>query len=367
VEFSVNAGALVGLADLMDRRGHELTGAAGYLQEHSTLQGGAGIGNTLLQTHRRITGQVEDFLRRAGTDYAQEYALRIGAAVRSYQDSDRAASTRLDASLPGVVDPANRPHRADQALGPAIFNDPACLALAVPPDYRAEFPYRPTWYDVLSPSSIIRDAVWSLSWVAARLGLLDRAYDPYEAFTVPLCGDWAGLERTSFALTQVARALSAVRARTDQGAVTMDQVWTGNAASSCRSALGRFAHDLSPAADLTIEIAAEYHHVAVNAREQGETLATLVTIMVDIGATLGADSALEVIADAGRIAEAAQSLSRIIRAAVKVVEDLHAGIEGGRAALASLGEQLGALTVHPFHPALPDDLPTLPTPAMAHR
>ena len=53
------------------------------------------------------------------------------------------------------------------------------------------------------------------------------------------CGDWAGLERTSFALTQVWKALDFVSSRVRDSATTLDEVWTGHAAGNCRSALQR--------------------------------------------------------------------------------------------------------------------------------
>src|SRR5439155_10052047 len=189
----------------------------------------------------------------------EEYALGVGRAAQTYQTTDRAASARLDATLPGNVTPSDPPHVADQSLGPGIFADPQCLTLATPPDYQVQYPYHPHWYDVLSPTSIPRDVIWYVTGVLAKLGLIPEQIDPFETVTAPLCGDWAGLERVSFTLTEFALSLSFVSTSIDHEATVLDRVWTGHAAGNCRSALRRFAHDLRPAQELVIRMAAEYH------------------------------------------------------------------------------------------------------------
>src|SRR5262245_38544374 len=101
MDFSVNPRALHGLSDALDLRAHDLTGAAHYLHAHSALAFGAGLGNELFQTHQQIMAEVEGFLFRAGSDYAERYALGIGRAAYTYLSADQAASARLDATLPG--------------------------------------------------------------------------------------------------------------------------------------------------------------------------------------------------------------------------------------------------------------------------
>src|SRR5439155_21694985 len=95
----------------------------------------------------------------------------VSRAVASYRSSDLDARARLDASLPGVIDPAVPSRLADQSASPEIFADLTCLSLATPPDFQAEYPYHPHWYDLLSPSSIARDVIWYVTGVLAKLGL----------------------------------------------------------------------------------------------------------------------------------------------------------------------------------------------------
>jgi len=372
MDFSVNTRAVAGLADALDRRAHDLTGAASYLELHGSLRFGAGISNELFQTHEQIMATVQAFLRHVGDDYAERYALEVGQAVNAYLGTDRTASARLDATLPGVIDPSVAPHLADQSVGPEIFGDGQWLQLATPPDFRAEYPYQPHWYDLLSPSSVPRDAIWYVTGFLAKLGLLPYQCDPYETFTLPLCGDWAGLERVSFALTEVARTLAYVSARLDEEATALDRVWTGHAASGCRSALRRLANDLRPAQDIVIEIAAQYHEVAVAAREHAEALGALASMLFDTVSSLGVDLGIELgadlLGDSSRLARIASTLGKVIGQGKTIIEALHLLIEGKEAHLDTLCHQVGLLTPRAVSVNLPDDMPVLPVPArVGHR
>jgi hypothetical protein len=205
--------------------------------------------------------------------------------------------------------------------------------------------------------------IWHVTGALARLGLFPEPWDPYESLTKPLCGDWAGLERVSFALTQVARTLAYVGARIDDEANTLDRVWTGHAAGNCRYALRRFARDLGPAQDLVIQIAAEYHEVAVTARKQGEALSELVTLIVDFGVSFGVEAIAERLLNLSKTAEEAEELAGLVMAAGKVIEMLHAVVENKDGKVTELCQGLALLTQQPFAVNLPDDMPALPTPA----
>ncbi len=370
MDFSVNARAVAGLGDMVDRRANDLAYSSSYLAQHSQLVWGAGLINELCRTHQRVMAEVTAFLHRAGHDYCEPYAVGISRAVQAYHTTDQATSARIDATLPGFVDPSVPDHLADQSLGADIFGDPFCLRLQTPPDFTLSHPYHPSWFDLLSPSSITRDVIWSASWLLTKLGFLNQPCDPYDAFTEPICGDWAGLERTSFALLQVQKALTFVSARVDDGATSLDRVWTGHAAGNCRHALKGYAKDLEPAGDLLIQIASQYHQVAEAAREHGEALATGVTVLVDIGGSLGVEFAAEVafdaVADAPRLAELGRALDQTIQALKTTVELFHAVIEGAHTDLQSLTEQLALLIPRPFNVTMPDEMPALPTP-LHHR
>jgi hypothetical protein len=370
MDFSVNAPAVAGLADMLDRRANDLSSSSSYLAQHSQMVFGAGLINELAGSHRRIMTEVEGFLHRAGQDYCEAYSVGIGRAVSAYRTTDQARSARIDAVLPGYVDPSIPDHLADQSLGPGIFLDPKCFSLQTPPDFSLSHPYHPSWFDLLSPSSITRDVIWSVTWLLTKMGLFPGPCDPYEAVTEPVCGDWAGLERTSFALLQIVNALFFVNARVDNGATTLDRVWTGHAAGNCRHALKGFAKDLEPAWDLLIRIASQYHEVSEAARKHGEALAAGVTALFDLGGSLGtefvAGAAFDAVADGERLAAVGRELEDLIQALKVEVELLHVVIEGAHTDLESLTDELALLIPRPFNVNLPDEMPALPAP-LHHR
>jgi hypothetical protein len=370
MDFSVNAKALTGLVDMLDNRAADLASASSYLDEHSHPTFGAGLINELCRSHERIMAEVEGFLHRAGQGYCQAYSTGVDRAVQAYNTTDQATSARIDATLPGVVDPTRPDRQADQQVGPEIFYDRFPLRLAIPPDFSAQYPYQPSWFDLISPSSITRDVIWGASWLLSKLGLLDRPWDPFQAITEPICGDWAGLETVSFALRQVVAALKYVSDHVDGGAGTLDRVWTGHAAGNCHSALQRFARDLGPAQGLVNQIADQYHQVAEAARKQGEILATAVTLLVDCAASFGmefgAQMAVDAILDGTRLARYAAQLKELIEELSEGIELLHAVIEGAHVDIDALTGQLPLLFPWPLYVNMPDDLPALPVP-LHHR
>jgi hypothetical protein len=209
--------------------------------------------------------------------------------------------------------------------------------------------------------------VWKVTSWLHQLGLLPEACDPYQTFTRPICGDWAGLEKTSFALTVVASALRYVSTRVTVEARTLDEVWTGHAAGNCRSALERFAHDLLEAEQLVIEIAQDYHAVAEEARKQGEALGTAVSALVDLCATLGAELGVELAmsaaGDVTRLEEIGEAIGTLLSNGRTILEMLHTVIEAKRGHVDELCIRMALLTPHPFTVDLPDDYPVLPAPA----
>jgi hypothetical protein len=117
MEFSVNTRALSGLADMLDRRDHNLRQAADYLAEHNTLQYGPGLLNLLSGAHDQVIKEVDGFLRRASSNYLHQYSFGINQAIEDYDQTDAAANARVDAILPArKAVPSGPTHQADQSL-----------------------------------------------------------------------------------------------------------------------------------------------------------------------------------------------------------------------------------------------------------
>src|SRR2546430_3511891 len=65
MEFSVNAKALVGLVDMLDRRGADIGRVANYVNAQSALQWGPGLlNNNFRAAHKKVGEEVIAFLRR---------------------------------------------------------------------------------------------------------------------------------------------------------------------------------------------------------------------------------------------------------------------------------------------------------------
>jgi hypothetical protein len=359
MEFSVNSRALGGLADMLDRRADDLTRTAGYLDAESYIQYGPGLLNHLSGAHTRIANEADAFLRRAAKGHAHQYSVGVAGAVQDYTGSDQASSARIDATLPDA--PSGIPAvatLADQSLGPEVFADPYKLVLKVPPDFSAEHPYKPAWSDVFSPNSIIRDVLWSLSKFAVVLGILDKPIDPFEAFTVPLFGDWAGLKRFAFALRQAGQAVSYVADRVTSGTVTCDEVWTGHAADNCTAVLHRFALDLRHGRTVFDELARTYDEVADAAQRTGEAVGHLVAICADVASTLGVEALFEgpeIVLEAAKYADLAEEILRLIEGGVVAVE-------GGRNIGEVKADAMSLLLTGSMDASLSDAMPVLPTP-----
>ena len=159
--FSVNTKALAGLPTFLDRRADDLSAAANYLAAYTAIWPFTLV--NMAHVHQRVIAAINSYLLATRLTYAQNDAVRVRAAISSYETSDLRASQRTDAAIAGL---------------------PRDLRIA-PPLGR----------DLLSPTSIVRDAVWRITSIAADIGLLDRPIDPLQEILPPFIGDWAGLLR----------------------------------------------------------------------------------------------------------------------------------------------------------------------------
>jgi hypothetical protein len=361
MEFSVNAKALTGLVDMLDRRGQDINRVAAYVNAHSALQWGPGLlNNSFRYAHVTVSREVVALLQRVRDNYLYPYAAAVDGAIYDYTNTDQAANVRFDATLPGSNGQAPRSAQpADQALGPDIFADPAKFVLKPPRDFSAEHPYNPPWYDTFSPSSWGRDGLWKITSLATTLGVLDHPIDAAQAFTLPLCGDWPGLMRYAYALRQTGQACSYVGDRVTAGATTLNRVWTGQAADNCAAALGGFALDLKDAQPTLDRLADSYEELAEAARTKAEGLVGLVTTVGDLVGSFGT----AMIFEAPEIIAKVPKMARTIEDISVVIEGLHMTAEGAAS--------LGHFRAHDLSQILPSSvgaktsagMPVLPTPA----
>jgi hypothetical protein len=356
MEFSVNIEALAGLPVLLDRRARDLRAGRDYLLDNTRLAIGEGLLNRVVRGHGRVVGEVETFLLDAAGPYAERQADRIRGAIGSYRRVDAAAAARIDASLPLSPLPDRPAHRADPSAAAAIFEDGAepSAHLRPPPDYTSRFPYQPDYTDLVSPSSVGRDAVWCVTSLAAKFGLLDRGYDPFEAFVKPVSGDWAGLYACGDVFDNLALELAESGGSVAAATRPLDQVWTGNAADGCGRFLDHFGHTLAASTGPLSAIAKEYRAAAQGAADLGELIGTLLSELLDHTAFALLNATTE---GAFTLPQLLDDLRVVVRAVKKLI-DMVSAVDATLTALQASLNAFGIIQGH--HP-----LPGLPTASAA--
>ncbi len=365
MSFSVNLIALRGLPPFLDRRARELASASGYVTAHTHLDYGPGLVD-VAGRHRENVRQVTGFLDRAATAYAGDDAIRLRQVTIDYAMSDARAASRADSTLPrvpggqidGVITPAER------NLGPEIFDDrdhPAA-DLPVPADHHGDMPYKPGWFDLLSPTSLARDAVWELTGLAARMGILDRAYDPFELIVCPLVGDWAGLLRCAEVFDHVADFVHD-EARVIRGVELMvPEVWTGRAAAACRANLGDFSVALGAGQDPLRSAATAYREIAVGVHDNADLLGTVVTEIADLAIETSVNAETWGIFGAYEVGSGLSNLIRSLRAALRIVAKVQDVLNTGMSISDEAMHRLGLMTALLRMP--PMSVPAPPIPAV---
>jgi hypothetical protein len=211
-------------------------------------------------------------------------------ALGSYATSDARAAARADAALPDYpVPPPPAFDPGDDSLTADVFADtgnPSTL-LVPPADQRSVYSYHPSWADLLSPTTVLRDLLWGLTKVAAAAGLLDHAYDPLQLLVEPFTGDVGGLLECAEVFVRIADLLDAV----GRAVVVTDRVvplvWTGHASDACQVNLARFASAMPEASGQLRALAGIYRMVVSGLLRAQQLAEQLVTTIADIAVDSG--------------------------------------------------------------------------------
>ncbi len=283
--FSVNSRALAGLPMFLDRRATDLSTATTYVADNTSIQPFTLM--NLWHTHQRVLATIGWYLVETRLAYPQNDAERIRAAIESYAHSDLRAAQRADAAIAGLPrDLPNVPAMTptERSYGPAIFDDrlTPTIALIPPSSHLDDFPYQASWSDLLSPTSLVRDAIWRATSVAADLGLLDRPIDVVQDVVPPFIGDWPGLLRCADVFDSLGAMLGMSQDAVDDVAQLVPTVWTGNVAGMCGRNLGYFAADLGQAIPPLAGLADTYRQVAKGVRANIVLATTIITALSDL-------------------------------------------------------------------------------------
>lgn len=386
MEFSVNSNALIGLSEMMDRRWEDFESGRTYLKANTHFSVlNAGLLNDLLGQHQKIVDSIDEFLSGAAQRFAGPCATAVIEADLSYRNSDRDAAARADAALPApgtvlqghgpaaaVPEPAAPPPTgpADQSLDRSVFVDMRCPTawLQPPSDHRGDHLIEMSPLDALSPTSVLRDVIWGATGLAARFGLLHRPYDIIAEVVQPLSGDWSGYVRCADVYDNLAHAIEDAAACADDGRMTIDRVWTGNAADACITAIAAFSTNLRAAVEPLHRTAEAYRTVAETVRADSEVLAAALILLTDFIIESGLEAPSGLLeapyqfvtgaVDLERLTSKTFDIARIMEKMWEVSKAIMNGAEGN---VAGLGLVWDSTPV----PAMSATTPNLPRPAFA--
>jgi len=236
VLFSVDLAALRDVPEMLGRMADDAKRCRLYAEEYFDFAFGPGVLNRATGRHDEAREKVRDFFRRV-EHLAAAQRDAVTAAIDYYEGVDLVAAARTDALLPPTrIDPVEgrSPRLRPDLLQARVReqNEPID-ALTEPPDYSTQDPYQPQWSDLVSPGNVARDATWGVTWLGAKLGICDRAYDPLDDFVLPMTGNWAGMHACADALANLAEAARLLQGNADWIALRVEAVWLGNAADAC--------------------------------------------------------------------------------------------------------------------------------------
>ncbi len=356
--FAVDIAGLRAVPEISERLSRAALQCDEYAARYFTFTFGPGLINSVTGRHEEAQRQVSRFFTEL-RQITAELGRAVQTALDSYRATDQMMSAALDALLPAVgadlLNGRSATLRPDLIPPGTTEPDRPTDALTEPPDYAAQDPYQPSWTDLVSPGTLYRDAVFAVTWLGAQIGLLDRAYDPYDDFTMPLVGNWARMHALADALHHLAEAARQMAENADWIALRIDASWLGNAGDAALVHVRRIATALRRASSILDQLSGAYAAVLNDMKEINAIMALIIGDLIDAAcfAVVAEATADTVIGPAiflpamrteiGRVVNEVNGLlTRIQRAQVTV--DLFGGKIGG----------LGILDAHlPHLPAVP--------------
>lgn len=351
--FEVDVAAVFKIADQQRRLAEDAKTGKGYISTNTDLAfNGEGLINLIAGGHRDVRALAERYHESVHSRSATPGKTAFTRAAEYYRDTDRKVAADLDSTYPpSNADEAEKGLKVLQVAGSPFgdLHEPTAK-YTTPPDYNAEFPYEPAWTDVLSPTALCRDAVWGVTALAAKLGLLPRAYDPLETFVKPLSGDWAKLRACADIYSNVAFALGHMADNVQWTGQRLDDFWRGNAADSAQLYLFQLTQSLTAAQAPFHELAEQYKAAAQGAADLGKVVGGLICDLVDAvlifvaaaeGVAVSAGSIVGIplaviIADAALVAEIIKCVQIVLKL-LEIVDKFNDLIDTFNAACGNFG------------------------------
>jgi len=245
--------------------------------------------------HDAVVEQVGSWFKKAEDPVMATTASKIGATIRRFQQAEAANAAAVDRAVPSRIDTVDvslpawpKTTTTEQYIpkGPFVYPEDPADALREPRSYEndPDLSYRPKFYDFLAPSAAggARATVWKVTEFMASLGLgVDRAYDPFEVFTKPLVGDWAGLRRYADVLRYAGDAAERTGIGIDRARHMLGPVWRGRAADACVVWLGAVAKPMRDAPNALDTMADAYQRAAEGAAGLRSMIDEALTTLID--------------------------------------------------------------------------------------
>lgn len=282
--FRYEKGALRQAATRLDDLQGWVGEARTYAEEHLPVHVlDEGVLNTMMFTHSSVESTTTDYLRDLQT-LVGEIATAFRQTDRTYRTVDTDRARVLD-HMAGAL-PAGEVERskAETDFVPDYYwtitnwTDPS-VHLTAPdddPDIGG-----PDWWDLLSPTAIINDAVWGVTEFAATIGLIDHPVNIIEELCKPISGDWNAFDRAGDALRHLGYFLDGAKTCFRGTGNSLDTAWEGNASDHARDYLYDLAADVDKAADEMRKAADGYEAAAESAKDYADALGEAVEVCLD--------------------------------------------------------------------------------------
>ncbi|GAB1690835.1 hypothetical protein KRM28CT15_26380 [Krasilnikovia sp. M28-CT-15] len=258
---------------------------------------GEGIINLLRRSDDQIEGRIETYLGALAGTTMPGVADAVEAAAKHYRSTDLASAEKIDRSMPGVnVTGAGDGDIAvtyDYRNPPDSFGDGAepSQRLAALPDFNQKMPYEPSWTDLSSPTGLLRDAIWAVTWLGMELGVCDRQYDIFEAVLKPVLGDWAGMKATGVTMTNLSNALIDMHLNLGRAILGINGSWHGNAADAAVANLHLIRRSLFDTSVALRQLGQEYDGAAEGCYDMSSTIGNILSDITDAAISAAAAGA----------------------------------------------------------------------------
>ncbi|MEU7902984.1 hypothetical protein [Actinoplanes sp. NPDC049118] len=275
------------LPPALDRLGVDARAGMTFVKDNTGLAYGDGLLNKIKDSHEAVVSAVTYLLEDIAKYPAEQGSAAVTLALHAYESADRGAVTRLDDAGRAVfVDRTKFSGYYRMDGDPTSFTDayePQGRYKATIADYNKadQFQYAPALWDVASPTSWMRDAIWGATELGAKMGIFDRAYDPFESWVKPLAGDWAGVRACADVWDSIALALEDMSGNLRRHALGVDGVWGGNAADALISHCWYNGEKILDVTTPMRGLAARYRESADAMFEIGKVMGSLIADLCD--------------------------------------------------------------------------------------